>query len=170
MRTTQFTREMMVDALVKSDADYIFTAKDGREVLESTLRYGATAGAYDTLDSVRLLEELSARGISLSDLGSTMVGRYRLEEGTVIQGTLLNRELMRAFAPILNSMSPGHEYVGEFLDLDTTATSDEDFITPEAYELCFGIVDEINALLPEDWFFGPHPGDGADFGFWKTPL
>lgn len=37
----------------------------------------------------------------------------------------------------------------------------------EASEWCNSLIDELNARAPEGCYFGAHPGDGSDFGFWE---
>lgn len=101
---------------------------------------------------------------------SLLINRCKIEEGTVIHGTLRSEDLLSKFSHVLNLMCPGHPLVGEYLDLHSSAMREEDYFTPEAYDLCFSIVDAINSYLPEEWYFGPHPGDGSDFGFWKVEI
>ena len=37
----------------------------------------------------------------------------------------------------------------------------------EAIMLLDALFDTLDAYSPEDYYFGAHPGDGSDFGFWK---
>ena len=41
------------------------------------------------------------------------------------------------------------------------------FETNEAQEICFDLFDCLNNEAPEGFYFGAHPGDVSDFGFWK---
>lgn len=38
----------------------------------------------------------------------------------------------------------------------------------EASELVTILMDELSAIAPDGHYFGAHPGDGADFGFWSV--
>lgn len=75
---------------------------------------------------------------------------HQPEIGSVSTDTLKESDLIEAFKDV-------YEYLtGEVWHV--TACDDE-----EVGEL----LDALNQLCPENMYFGPHPGDGADFGFWE---
>lgn len=37
----------------------------------------------------------------------------------------------------------------------------------EAQELIQDLFDTLNQISPEGYYFGAHPGDGSDFGYWE---
>jgi hypothetical protein len=84
-------------------------------------------------------------------------------EGTVSEGTMIPEDLVRKFREVLLD-----------LDRDTCMRLDgehhyEDSRTPEdeGYHLD-DLFDALNDHAPEGYYFGPHPGDGADYGFWRS--
>jgi hypothetical protein len=39
----------------------------------------------------------------------------------------------------------------------------------DAQELLHDLTDDLNHHAPVNFYFGTHPGDGSDFGFWEYP-
>lgn len=76
--------------------------------------------------------------------------------GSISTGTLKTIDLIEAFMSALEEINPEmyaeieqvyQEYLHDFL---------HDELWPAMEE-----------VAPEDYYFGAHPGDGADFGFWE---
>lgn len=42
-----------------------------------------------------------------------------------------------------------------------------DFNSEDADWLLDSLFDKLNAIAPEGTYFGAHPGDGSDYGFWE---
>ena len=94
----------------------------------------------------------------------------RLDEywiGSVISATLREQNLIPPFEGVLDIA--GVEY-------DRPASVDklllgQPLTDQEAEEIGFyldeTLIDLLNGIAPTGTFFGSHPGDGADFGFWE---
>jgi len=83
--------------------------------------------------------------------------------GSVSTGTLRTEDLLPAFVSALESLAGfTHRYLGDAYDLIENGTEDES----ELSGMIADIERELNNLCPPFVFFGAHPGDGADFGFW----
>lgn len=86
--------------------------------------------------------------------------------GTVSHGTLRTEDLLEAFAYELRQLTPHHALIGEYNDLP----DDADEWTEEQQEAAEFMLDEmidaLNEHAPAFCYFGAHPGDGSDFGFW----
>ena len=81
--------------------------------------------------------------------------------GSVVSGTLRPRDLIEAFADELASLDSAGKYrnlVAEARALDP----DSD----DATEVLSELEQSLGELSPPYVFFGAHPGDGADFGYW----
>jgi hypothetical protein len=64
---------VLIDAIIKDEADYIFSANDGRSVVESILRYGVVnGGGFASLNRDDLIVELEARNIDWRSLRKTL--------------------------------------------------------------------------------------------------
>lgn len=112
-----------------------------------------------------------------------MGGPPTIEEvvGTVINGTLLPADLIQAFLEqleVMNGQRAGEirkEYAHVFTQLPELAKMSCPVDDKEAQHLCIDagecfedLIDALNACAPEGLFFGSHPGDGSDFGFWPV--
>lgn len=78
--------------------------------------------------------------------------------GTVIEGTLQPAPLLVAFLEELKRFNPGE--AAEF-----SAQWHSEFTEPG--NAVTALIDTINDYAPDGWYFGAHPGDGADFGWWE---
>jgi hypothetical protein len=99
--------------------------------------------------------------------------------GSISHGTLLNSDLLPAFYDEARDRFPNWEKEGREPILaasnimDTLALFDgNDVVTDHIVEseVMTGILGDLMNLLGEDLppfvYFGTHPGDGSDFGYW----
>lgn len=78
------------------------------------------------------------------------------EPGSISSGTMLSADLIDAF------MSELHR-----VDLERYAETNQvyqEYLHDFLYEELWPIMEE---LAPEGHYFGSHPGDGADYGYWE---
>lgn len=73
--------------------------------------------------------------------------------GTLIEGTHRVADLVPVFAAELAHVTGG-----------TLPTMHE----PEDTDMVGWFIEKLDALAPEGYYFGAHPDDGADFGYWRT--
>lgn len=96
--------------------------------------------------------------------------------GTVSCGTLITSDLISSFcdelesqvkaaAPHPGAMNPDQMNLirecGEWLDTDEDERDEE-----IGAELVNDLIDALSEYAPPYFYFGAHPGDGADFGYW----
>ena len=94
--------------------------------------------------------------------------------GTVIHGTIRPQDLLPTFLDILFEYHPeayseiANALKEEFGNWEERPDDDSiwnsEFIADVLYE---DIWDAMNEIAPDGYYFGSHPGDGADYGFWK---
>ncbi len=82
-----------------------------------------------------------------------------IELGSVISGTLRPQDLGPAFVETLREIDPESEILRE--------TDGFDWGRDDAPEMLADLVDALNEYAPDGAYFGAHPGDGSDFGFWE---
>ena len=105
-------------------------------------------------------------------------GQHTAEPGSICSGTLRTEDLVNAFVDALDrlkaaeSLSPWWN-PDRFARLDDLLAEVERERTEHGYyhgDLCADhlerMQDALNGYAPDGHFFGAHPGDGADFGFW----
>lgn len=101
-----------------------------------------------------------------------------IHEGTLIEGTHRPEDLIPAFYEELRRVDPptagqvgddeADEEILESLDIEGEEEIPEHLVEP-ARELLEWLFDKLNeAASTEDMYFGAHPGDGSDFGYWKV--
>ena len=77
--------------------------------------------------------------------------------GSISTGTLRPADLMATYESTLEAMLSPTDFS---IAIESIYRHDEDSDMVCAYE------DALQALCPPFVYFGTHPGDGADFGFW----
>ena len=87
------------------------------------------------------------------------------EVGSVSTGTLRNGDLLHSFRSALEDYDAKsyRAHMAEFPDLNDVDGNVDDENVDYAVE---DLEDRLNEVAPPGTYFGSHPGDGADFGFW----
>lgn len=89
-------------------------------------------------------------------------------KGTIISGTMRNEDVI----PALFSYA-GEDYKIPIKELDSfraeikTIQIRGDWDSEYASEVCLGLFDILTEYVPEGYYCGSHPGDGADYGIWR---
>ncbi len=95
--------------------------------------------------------------------------------GTLIHGTHRTQDLIPAFVAQIKLMAPdcthqSYVYTQRPQSAYHSATVIGDRATwwdsADAHDLMHDLQDTLNELAPDGWYFGAHPGDGSDFGYW----
>lgn len=127
------------------------------------------AAPIDSL--VKTLNELSG-----CRLVATTMGPEPFEFlGTLIHATFRPEDLIPAFLEGLYRIDPQahcdlyHKAVVP-MGVDPLSLKDGHswWNSKSAQWLLEDLFDALNAVAPEGYYFGGHPGDGSDFGFWKV--
>jgi hypothetical protein len=91
--------------------------------------------------------------------------------GSISEGTLRPQDLLRSFAGCYRAMAPfnHHKLYDEAHTfaalLDCDDPSHEEYQLAD--EILTDLIEEINYLLPDGYWFGATDGDGACFGIWE---
>lgn len=91
----------------------------------------------------------------------------KVKLGTLVSGTLSLSETIPAFADELRRLRgalPRHIHQA----LRAFNAANADFDEGDATDLSESLFDALQAYAPDYCYFGAHPGDGADFGFWLS--
>lgn len=97
---------------------------------------------------------------------------------SVSHESMRHRDLLPAFALVLKELDEDGRYAdaidggltGKFIDQDGNEGS---YYTEDGYEtndscvLLEILFDALNECAPDGFYFGSHPGDGCDYGFWE---
>ena len=99
-----------------------------------------------------------------------------VQPGSVSHGTMRPIDLIPLFMGILQKEAPqkAQEILDNYPLLDIALTEYEDgnnspyFESEEATEVLNNeIWDAMNSIAPKGHYFGSHPGDGSDYGYWE---
>lgn len=93
----------------------------------------------------------------------------RPELGTVSSGTMLPSDLIPAFMGTLETYAPelAAELVAGYPELDGM-DADELDASEEANWIIEALYQALDSIAPDGAYFGSHPGDGSDYGFWTV--
>lgn len=91
-----------------------------------------------------------------------MTRRHYLLTGSVSSATLRNEDLIPRFADHLNALDAMTDNLRAGLAEWRQGIMDAD----EQSEFIGELMDALDAQALPYWYFGAHPNDGADFGFW----
>ena len=97
-------------------------------------------------------------------------------EGTLIAGTVRPQDLIPCFLEAVSEFAPAHyeglmasafgpipAYVGWWIPSNGSEWWDSE----DAAALLENLFDILHEAAPEGCYFGAHPGDGSDFGWWR---
>ena len=107
-----------------------------------------------------------------------MIKKKDYPMGSISHGTLRNSDLLEAFSETLKELDKEGKFkeIIERVDYLQGQYDEDELNYPESTE----VTEDISYLINEDLFnalnefaapcfyFGSHPGDGSDFGFWLT--
>ena len=86
-----------------------------------------------------------------------MPAKVEILPGTIIHGTMRPEDLIPAFRAELERIDAIAE--GSIVPADDPESDD-------GQEELIELFDALDRYAPEGMYFGAHPGDGADYGFW----
>jgi hypothetical protein len=97
------------------------------------------------------------------------------QPGSVISGTLRRQDIIPEFAEWVRILNPAAytQLVSKTFSMPPAYVQDEGdtsawWDSEEAIEFLNELMDAMDEVAPEGHYFGTHPGDGSDFGFWPT--
>lgn len=97
-----------------------------------------------------------------------------MNTGTLIHGTHRLQDLIPTFINALEGTNPQaleRIALSYGLQLETLRELDDDhpwWDSEDASEMLNeDLFNALNEVAPEGYYFGTHPGDGSDFGFWE---
>ena len=92
--------------------------------------------------------------------------------GSISHGTLRPQDLIPAFLDALAVVDPAAHTqfcLSPFGPIPAYASEDDDsdwWVSDECQWLMTDLHNALDDASPEGYYFGSHPGDGADFGYW----
>ena len=89
----------------------------------------------------------------------------RAELGTISHGTMRPEDLIPDFVSELERLAGADSAYAELI---RDANAIEDFDSDGAADILDSLFDALNDFAPPYAYFGAHPGDGSDYGFWLS--
>lgn len=89
--------------------------------------------------------------------------------GTISHGTLRSEDLIPTFLTALEDLdAPRAAALRTEYGLDEDYREIDQISSEDAGWLMESLFDALDACAPAGYYFGAHPGDGSDFGFWPN--
>jgi hypothetical protein len=126
-------------------------------ILQSNEIDSLGACSYGTLRSVDLLPRLANY---LSIALDTIQVRFENEGQTLLD---FQQDIVSEYRTLVADAVEFHE-----LNADDYGSAYVDSVELDAQEIIVSLFDALDQLSPENQYFGSHPGDGADFGYWES--
>lgn len=89
--------------------------------------------------------------------------------GSISHGTMRHEDLIPCFSAELDALlkrQPRSFKRGEYRKLIREANALTDYDSEDAGHVLEELFDALQSFAPGYAYFGSHPGDGADYGFW----
>lgn len=90
--------------------------------------------------------------------------------GTVISGTMRTQDLIPEFLDLIQNTKEYEQLLANNATIPTYVFDEGDdskwWSSDEAWFLLDELFDILNSYAPDGHYFGAHPGDGSDYGFW----
>jgi len=87
--------------------------------------------------------------------------------GSISHGTMNPRDIIPIFADTLAELDKDGTYrelISNAMNIDW---DDWDYCNNEIPYIEEDLFDALNSFAPKGCYFGSHPGDGSDYGFWE---
>jgi hypothetical protein len=116
---------------------------------------------------MKKLTWLASRRSTANSRSKNMAQLGKEWTGSVIAATLREQDLIPAFEGVLDTAGVEYERpqsVDKLLLDQPLSDNEQEEVSCYLNETLIDLLDEI---APEGTYFGSHPGDGSDFGFWE---
>lgn len=96
---------------------------------------------------------------------------HRPNFGSISTGTLKSEDLIESFTYELQQQRPlhrRHRALIKDIKAAIARQGDRYYKHSDSMDAVAALIDALNEYAPEGFYFGAHPGDGSDFGFWLS--
>lgn len=89
-------------------------------------------------------------------------------DASVSHGTMRTQNLIPRFTDVIRDTPEYIQVMNVVPDHAANDDTAEWWDSDHAASHLENLTDTLNDYAPEGYYFGAHPGDGADYGYWKT--
>lgn len=122
------------------------------------------------LDPQQAIATARALVVCASTVRRDQLRKAANQQRSISTGTMRRVDLIPAFAHELADLT-SHEQalnITGFTPDNAPADGDEFWDTADAAYILDSLFDALDSAAPTGCYFGAHPGDGSDYGFWMT--